>query len=328
MLVEIVGGSPPLEELASDWWRLFRSAPTATPFQSPAWLLPWSRHLGRGEIRTVLVRNGGELIGLAPFSLDAEGGAGVLRPLGSGVTDICDALIGAEGGSEIAVAAAIVKALRDDLAAERVVWDGLPPGSPVLRAAAELTAIAVSEEIAPVLRLTSMTADPLEAVPRGMRDSLRASRRRADALGALAFEDPGPADCGQFLDAIFALHEARWRQGGEPGVLGHPAVQAFHREAFPALLEAGLARSHLVRIAGRVAAAHYGLAAGRTHFYYIGGYDPELRAATPGHLAVAHAIERAIDEGATTFHFLRGDEPYKRRWGAAPERLVTLTLGH
>jgi CelD/BcsL family acetyltransferase involved in cellulose biosynthesis len=326
MRAELERGLERLEELASEWWPLFRASAGATPFQSPAWLLPWSRHLGGGEIRTVLVRDAGELIGLAPFSFNLEGGAGVLRPLGSGVTDICDALLWADG-REHATAAAIVSALRQEAAVHRCVWDGLPAGSPVLRAAADITGIALSDEIAPVLRLTAEPGEPLEAVPRGMRDNMRACRRRAEAMGDLAFEPTGPEDCGPFLDTLFALHAARWRTGGEPGVLGHPAVQAFHREALPALLEAGLARSHLVRIGGRVAAAHYGLAAGRTHFYYIGGFDPELRAAAPGHLAVAHAIERAVDEGATAFHFLRGDEPYKRRWGAAPERLVTLSLG-
>lgn len=327
MQAEIVCGLQRLEELASAWWRLFRASAGAAPFQSPAWLLPWSRHLGGGEIRTALVRDAGELVGLAPFSLTLEGGAGVLRPLGSGVTDICDALLWGEG-REHAIAAAIISVLRQDPAVDRWVWDGLPAGSPVLRAAADMTGIVTSDEIAPVLRLRTEARELLEAVPRGMRDNVRASRRRAEALGELAFEATGPDDCGHFLDALFALHAARWRSGGEPGVLGDPAVQAFHRKALPALLEAGLARSHLVRIGGRAAAAHYGLAAGRTHFYYIGGFDPELRAAAPGHLAVAHAIERAVEEGATAFHFLRGDEPYKRRWGAAPERLVTLTLAH
>lgn len=326
MQAEIVCGLRRLEELASAWWRLFRASAGATPFQSPAWLLPWSRHLGRGEIRAVLVRDGGELIGVAPFSFNLEGGAGVLRPLGSGVTDICDALLCGDG-REHAIAAAIIEVLREDPAVDRCVWDGLPAGSPVLRAARNMTGIAMSEEIAPVLRLTTAAREPLAAVPHGMRDNVWSSRKRAEALGGLAFEATGLDNCGPFLDALFALHAARWGTVGESGVLDHPAVQAFHREALPALLEAGLARSHLVRIGGRLAAAHYGLTAGRTHFYYIGGFDPELRAAAPGHLAVAHAIGRAVDEGATSFHFLRGDEPYKRRWGAGPARLVMLTFG-
>jgi CelD/BcsL family acetyltransferase involved in cellulose biosynthesis len=31
---------------------------------------------------------------------------------------------------------------------------------------------------------------------------------------------------------------------------------------------------------------------------------------------VAHAIEQAVREGATTFDFLRGAEDYKYAWGA------------
>lgn len=325
MRAEIVRGSEALSALARDWWRLFGAASSPTPFQSPAWLLSWCRHLGRGQALALQVREGSELVGLLPFSLTEEDGERVLRPLGSGITDICDGLVAA--GQEREIAAVAMAALLEDAAWDRCEWDGLPPHSPFLRWEDEVQA-GRSEEVAPVLSIRPGARELGDAVPGGMVENLHACRKRAENMGGLSIQVPSAAEGAFFLECLFALHAARWRSGGESGVLGHPAVQAFHREALPGLIEAGLARVHLVRIGGRVAAAHYGLAAAGAHFYYIGGFDPELRAAGPGHLAVAHAIERAVSEGAAAFHFLRGDEPYKRRWGAEPERLITLSFRH
>ena len=35
-----------LERLREEWLALWRRSPTATPFQSPMWLLPWWRAFG------------------------------------------------------------------------------------------------------------------------------------------------------------------------------------------------------------------------------------------------------------------------------------------
>ena len=61
---------------------------------------------------------------------------------------------------------------------------------------------------------------------------------------------------------------------------------------------------------------HYGLRAGNRAFFYLGGFDPEFGALSVGSLAIAAAMERAIEEGASTFDFLAGREAYKYRWGA------------
>lgn len=49
---------------------------------------------------------------------------------------------------------------------------------------------------------------------------------------------------------------------------------------------------------------------------YIGGFDPDFAKLSVGTLAIGHAIEEAMREGAGTFNFLRGAEPYKAYWGA------------
>jgi CelD/BcsL family acetyltransferase involved in cellulose biosynthesis len=110
-------------------------------------------------------------------------------------------------------------------------------------------------------------------------------------------------------------------------VLSTETVRAFHRAAAPALLKSGLLRMHALSVAGRTAAIYYGLHAGDRAFYYIGGFDPEFSAISPGTLAVASAMQAAVDEGATAFDFLGGREAYKYAWNAIDHPRINRAFG-
>jgi CelD/BcsL family acetyltransferase involved in cellulose biosynthesis len=128
------------------------------------------------------------------------------------------------------------------------------------------------------------------------------------------------------LEALFTLHAARWSERAQPGVLADAAVVAWHREAAPLLLAAGVLRLHGLRLDGEWIALAYVLAHGDRSRYYIGGFDPRHAALSPGALLIEHAIACAHAEGARAFDFLRGAEPYKYRWGAVDEPRRVLRL--
>jgi CelD/BcsL family acetyltransferase involved in cellulose biosynthesis len=73
---------------------------------------------------------------------------------------------------------------------------------------------------------------------------------------------------------------------------------------------------YAMRINERIVAVFYGFAHQGTVYYYLSGFDPELDRLSIGSLLVAHAVEEAVREEATTFDFLRGAEEYKYSWGA------------
>jgi len=110
-------------------------------------------------------------------------------------------------------------------------------------------------------------------------------------------------------------------------------VVAAHREAAPLLDAVGLLRLYAMRLDGQIIAVLYCLAEAAPrpnlrHYDYLGGFDPRFASLSPGTLLIAHAIERASDEGATAFDFLRGRDPYKYRWGARDQSMYTLRLWH
>jgi CelD/BcsL family acetyltransferase involved in cellulose biosynthesis len=118
------------------------------------------------------------------------------------------------------------------------------------------------------------------------------------------------------LDQLFRLHRMRWESRGEGGVLADGTVQDFHREAVPRLMQAGLLRLYLLHIGPEPVGAYYGFLHGGRAYGYLTGFDPNYSFESPGLMLWAHAIDRAVAEGAREFHFLRGPEAYKYAWGA------------
>lgn len=317
-----------LESLRPEWEGLWAVARSATPFQSPRWLLPWWKHVGSGTLASLALRSAdsGELVGLAPFYLytDPDDGTRHLFPLGIATTDYLDVL--AHPDWEHAVLQAIAAHLRDTCED----WDvfeapQLAPGAALLSLPAEAgwEHAIVPVEPNPVLSLAG--PDPWANIPQGMRDNVRYCRRRVDGSHAVRSELADADTIPEFLDALARLHARRWQERGESGVLGDQVLAA-HREAAPLLHAAGLLRLHGVRIDGELAGVAFVLADARRCYSYIGGFDPALRTLSPGTLVLAAAIEQGIREGMRDFDLLRGAEPYKYRWGAVDQPMSALRV--
>jgi CelD/BcsL family acetyltransferase involved in cellulose biosynthesis len=327
-----------LERLRVEWERLWQQAPHATPFQSPEWLLPWWKHIGRGTLATIAIRSAmaGELVALAPLYVFAGGATGKrhLFPIGIATTDYLDVLV-KPGWEELAL-----HCLASNLAHCVEDWDVLE--FPQLRRGATLLGLAAPagwrQEIAsaephPVLMLREFRPGAGPALPPRMAQNVRYCRRRAARAGTLAYDTADARTLPAFLDALVRLHTRRWSERGLTGVLKDASVLAWHREATPLLQAAGLLRLHALRLDGEFIAVLYCLAdvapaRDRRYYYYLGGFDPRFRSLSPGTLLVAHVVEQALAEGALAFDFLRGAESYKYRWGAEDQPMATLRLWH
>jgi CelD/BcsL family acetyltransferase involved in cellulose biosynthesis len=298
--------------LPADAWERWRADACATPFQSPAWIEPWWRHLGEGR-EPVVVAAGSALL---PLFAWVDGGTRRLVPMGAATSDYL-------GG--IGDPAELWPAL-GALDWDELLLPDLPPGSP-WRAdpPAGWTVAERPHETCPVLTLAPGT--PLGAqLSKSRRRKLVHDRHRADRLGGVVAALAGPGELDEGMDALFRLHDARWQAAGEPGVLAAPAMRAFLAEAARRLDEAGLLRLALVRHDGRIVAALLGFCDGRAGYSYINGVDMTVPGQSFGTLAFACLIEAAIAEGAGAFHFLRGAEPYKYALGAVDTRTVRRTI--
>ncbi|KAA2241104.1 GNAT family N-acetyltransferase [Salinarimonas soli] len=309
LTADVIRTADGLTALEAEWWKLWRRCESATPFQSPAWLLPWWQVFAPGELRAIAVRDAGRLVALAPFYREDGAHGRRLLPLGIGLSDYGDILRDPLRGD---AALAIVHAAAQIEGWDSLSLEDLAPGAAALtlRAGPGMSDATERQCACPVLDLTAAP------VPAGKRRKLRMAQNRAARRAGFSIESVEADGIDAFLDALFDLHGARWATRGEGGVLAEDPVRRFHRAAAPALHRAGLARFALMRLEGRVVGAYYGLADARRAYAYLGGFDPAFAFESPGTLLVGHAIDSAAQAGAGEFHFLRGQEPYKYEWGA------------
>ncbi|MDB5641785.1 MAG: glycosyl transferase, group 1 [Hyphomicrobiales bacterium] len=305
--MQVIGDLETLHELAPAWWDLWRRDARATPFQSPAWLIPWWRAFSPGRLHVAAVWQDDRLAALAPLYI--EEATGRLLPIGISLSDSLDLI--AENPS---AAQQLMQALLLDCPCARLDLEPVAAGAHARAAGGGKTWTCREEhtDVSPVLPL-GPTWDA--HVPARKRRQWRRAVREAQAHGDMRLEqvESHPA---AFLGHLGRLHRARWETRSEEGVLADETVQRFQSLAAPELLRAGLARFYLLHFAGCVTGAYYGMAAKSSAFAYIGGFDPAFSHESPGTILLAHAMTQAHDEGARRFEFLRGAEPYKFAWGA------------
>lgn len=305
-------------KLIAAWTDLFRSCPTATPFQSPAWQTAWWEQLaGRRQPLTVLGYEGDDLIGVLPLSM-TPGPWRAVRAAGSGVSDYLGSLVLPQFEDAFAeeLAAVLPKILGIDL----IDLHQLREGHPLLNAFGG--GRKYEQAKCCVLSLPDSYEEYLGSLSKSLRYDARSVDRGEYKTGEAKIElTQGAEDIQKGLDTFFELHHRRWKKRGLPGAFAMRRTRDFHRRFAQLAENESMIRLSLLKLHNKPVGAIYALRAGQSYYFYQSGFLPEFKSLCPGTVLVAHTIRLAIDEGASTFDFLRGDEPYKHRW--KPQRVLT-----
>ncbi|TXS40446.1 GNAT family N-acetyltransferase [Streptomyces sp. uw30] len=324
--VEVCTDGHTFAALAEDWERLYRACPSATPFQSHAWLHSWWLSYGRaGALRLVLVRRGGELVAAAPL-MRVRRPLPALVPIGGAITDFCDVLLDEEVGAP--GAAALADGLAGLARTALVDFGEVRPGGAMERVYLCWRGPRHRTSDSVCLDLPAVPMDQL--VGRLPVGRARRIRSKVNQLGRLGLEwrvvphDETEAAVRRLLE----LHRLQWegrRVSAEhlrPRFLEHLV-----RAAVP-LARTGEAATTEFVLEGSVVAVNITLLSGTLAGMYMYGFHPQLRErkvdvatmllhAATGHLASAGT---RVPGQMRTLSLLRGDEPYKYRW--CPETAV------
>jgi CelD/BcsL family acetyltransferase involved in cellulose biosynthesis len=302
-----------LESIEPTWRTLWLSDSNATPFQSPAWLLPWVRQFGQPDLRTILVSRSRAPIGLLPFYVyrDPHTSTRKLLLLGAGTSDYLDGIFAPVCTAEhIREAVQVLDENRDwNIAA----LTQLRAGSRLLQA------LAPNHQPFATETCSRMPALPVAGLPRKIRQNVNYNRNRAHRQGTLEFTLASHSDCLELFQVLVRQHTDRWRERGASGVLSDPRVLAWHRQAIPLLAREGLLRLSALRHNGEIIATMYALIdppgrPARTLYVYLPAFSRRHATLSPGTLLLAKAIEHACANGVEAVDLLRGDEPYKQLW--------------
>ena len=124
------------------------------------------------------------------------------------------------------------------------------------------------------------------------------------------------------MDIFVDLHQRRRKWLGESGCFASARFLAFYRNVVPDLLRHGQLQFYWLELDGKPVAAEYQLVGNGILYEYQAGIEPAAMEHQPGKLINTAILRQAIAGGYRAFDFLRGDEPYKARFGAKPRPSV------
>jgi CelD/BcsL family acetyltransferase involved in cellulose biosynthesis len=289
-------------------------------FGTPEFLSSWWRWFGRdGTLRTYAVRDGDRrLLGLLPLYEWRGRPLRVLRFIGHGAGDQLGPL--AQPAARDAVGQALLRILEDDFAV--LVGEQLPCDE---RWTERLDGRRIGSEGNPILRFDQETWEEyLGAQSTNLRQQVRRLERRLAGAHDLRYTSPGTrAEFEAGLDALFALHRARWSHV----TTNFGRREGFHRDFASLAYDRGWARLWLLELDGTPAAAWYGLRYAGSECYYQMGRDPQWDRGSVGFVLLVHSLREALADGITEYRFLRGGESFKYRFATDDPRLESLVAG-
>jgi CelD/BcsL family acetyltransferase involved in cellulose biosynthesis len=299
---------------------------------SSRWAEAWWPHFARdAEPFVFVVRDGDEIVGLAPLVLRHRGGFRILEPAGMEPGDYWDVLAAPEHRE--AVAAAFAHALREH-AGE---WDAwilrcLPADSPVEAAldAAGLRSLLRPRIQSPAIALPGSFDEYLASLSGSHRQNLRRHLRRLDDGEVTLRELTDPGELPDAIERWSRLRARQWQAAGRPINPQHLTARfaGFLGDATKGMLPVGLAQFWEFERDGQVVGSYVNFADRRDYHWYLGGFDPDHHSLGLGKIAIGHGIRTSIAAGRRRYDFGRGAEPYKYWYGATDDLLAARVVGH
>jgi CelD/BcsL family acetyltransferase involved in cellulose biosynthesis len=347
--VEVIDDPDALARLAPEWERLSARADNSSPTLSSLWQLAWWKVFGASAgraLRVAVVRDGGELVAIAPLCRRLYRYYGCLpfRRLelsASGEDDADEVFSEYIGilcarGSERAVAGAVARAIAngelgdcDELVMPRMDGGHALPG--LLAHALEGSGMTtVSETIAeaPHVTLPGSFDAYLAQLPKQHRYTVRRSLRDFESWAGPRWAvhvARTPAELTRARRILESLHAEVWRARDKPHAFQSPRFAKFHDLVMPGLLARDALELTWIEVRGEPIAALYSVRWQRAIQFYLSGRKVDVgKNIRVGIVAHALAIRRAIDAKYREYDFLAGASRYKLTMATSLRPLVTL----
>ena len=316
-----------LTDLSGEWLSLWRKDPSASIFHTPQYArIAWETELGADHSLGVIemIRDG-VLTGLAAVMIDEDR---TLRFLGNqAVTDYLGPISAPQDRE--AVAKAFVDAI-GSFEWKRAELFGLavPTGWPeAIARSAKAAGYEVDEaqqDVCPRIEPLGTYEEYLASLDGKLRHEIRRKARRLEReAGPYTIRQSTAETLGADLERFYAMHRS---SSGPKGRFMHEDVAVLFTRIARAFEEEGWLRLTWLDLGGEPAAGMFSFAARGTWSVYNSAYDHSKGELAPGMVLMAETINLAAAEGCSIFDMLRGDEPYKYRFGATDSPLIRLGL--
>lgn len=325
-----------LEALRPAWEELLSNYPLATTFSTWEWLSSWWNCFGKNRRLLVLAMfDSDRLVGLAPLSISTERLGWfwfrVLRLMGDGSNDSDNLDLPALPGYERVFAQSVLTFLR----LHRREWDickldTLPPTSPGVSCLVELLGSS-SWTFSKRLSDTSAVALPDSwalysqiLLSEDRKNLARYTRRLHTRNSVRIYRCSDASYLPVCLDALFRLHQGRWRNVGQSGTFSSPERRDFYVQLSRTLLARGWLELWILELDREIAAVQFAFRYRDRVFQLQEGYDHRRSSDRLGFVLRGHVLKHLIEENVRTYDFLGGEDPHKKRWGARESHYLQL----
>jgi CelD/BcsL family acetyltransferase involved in cellulose biosynthesis len=321
------------DTLADEWDKTLGPTHFGTFFLLRDWQRLWWKHLQRGELCVVTVRDGdGVLRGIGPWFVEEHEGQRIVRTIGCvDVTDYLDII--AQPGHEESVIEALLGFMLSQDAPDWDVMDfcNIPDGSltltlfPKLARERGLGATVSQQEVCPIVALPDNWDDYLAMLDGKQRHELRRKLRRAEAANVDWYVVGPEHNLAEEIGAFLTLMARSTPE--KAAFLEMPGHRSFFEDMGQALFEAGYLQLCFLTVDGERSAAMWNFVYDNRLMVYNSGLDPNAFAhLSPGVVLGGLHIRHSIEQGLAVYDFLRGEEVYKYRLGGQDTVVYNLAV--
>lgn len=322
MNVNIISIYNELLELEKDWEYIFEKSGTNNIFTSWEWCSLWWKHYGKNQKLLVLViKDGAEIIGIAPLMVSKGNYSTLWRPVvsfwGGELADYMDFLILRDNKEVISV---IINFFMKHDDWGMIDFKRIPESSPNLIPIRECAAglkypynFRVSC-VSPIVKIKKDWDDYYKSISKGLRQDIRTGYNKFKLTGDIEFETYNIPSPKALLDDLFELHRKR-----QDYKLGQSLFELqdnlgfFYDLAF-AFSRIGWADISVLKTTNRIVSAVFALKYKGIFYYWIPVFAPEFIKYSPGKIHIHALLKNCFEQNYEIFDFMRGDEEYKFKW--------------
>jgi CelD/BcsL family acetyltransferase involved in cellulose biosynthesis len=327
-----------LANYQEDWNHLLQRSASHVPFLTFDYLKAWWETRGGGEwpkdslLVLVAAFQDDSLVGVAPlFHAKNILGKPALMFVGAiEVSDFLDFIVAPED------LPAFINGLADFLLNEDLPdWEQMDlynilEESPTLAALQEegkkrgWAHQQIHLQPAPTITLPGDFDEYLSGIDKKQRHEIRRKLRNVEqglAEGSLYFTE----DREKLSSDMDAFMDMMAQDPNKKSFLTEPMRQHLHNTARVAFNKGWLQLAFFT-LDGNKAAANMSFNFNERLWLYNSGWESEYREYSPGWILIAYLIEWANKNGIKEFDFMRGDEPYKYKFGGIDRQIYRVTL--
>ncbi len=333
--VELIDSYSGFSKLEPFWNKVLEASEEPSIFLSYEWLSNWWRVSGKeNRILTLIAKEGGEIIGLAPLMITRKNAlflwAKTLEFAAAPVSDYQDFII-VRNGREV------IQAFIRTLFEHSRLWNyfyirSIREDSKNLNLLREILserrlAFRLDEySRAYFLPLKGSWEEQYKALKRNAKSDVRRRINRLEREGALSyFSIRSKEDIDRFLPVLFDQPTKRWMEKyGVRSRFYDERFEGFIRNIVETARVKGFLDFTGLRLDDNVIALHIGLSHHFKYYYFIPTFDLAYRDFSPGKVLIYHMLKTQSENRVTEFDFLRGEEDYKSGWSEQYRELFRL----